>query len=125
MKKIIFTETAPKPIGAYSQAVLAKGEFIFISGQIPLDLNGNIVGDAIELQTKQVFNNIENILKSQNLSINDIVKVTVLLSDLTDFEKMDSMFNSFFLDSKPARATYEVSRLPKDVKIEIEAIAVK
>lgn len=124
MKEIIFTENAPKPIGPYSQAIKASGELLFISGQIPIDNAGNIVGNDITVQTRQVIANIESILKSQNLSLLNIVKTTVLLKNMNDFSEMNKVYEEFFKESKPARAAYEVARLPKDVLIEIEAIAV-
>lgn len=124
MKEIIFTENAPKPIGPYSQAIKASGELLFISGQIPIDNAGNIVGNDITVQTRQVIANIESILKSQNLSLLNVVKTTVLLKNMNDFSEMNKVYEEFFKESKPARAAYEVARLPKDVLIEIEAIAV-
>ncbi len=124
MKEIIYTENAPKPIGPYSQAIKVTGELLFISGQIPIDNSGNIVGNNISEQTQQVIKNIESILKSQNLSLNNIIKTTVLLKDMNDFAEMNKVYEDWFRDSKPARAAYQVARLPKDVLIEIEAIAV-
>lgn len=124
MKEIIFTENAPKPIGPYSQAIKASGEILFISGQIPIDNAGNIVGNDIIVQTRQVIANIESILKSQNLSLQNVVKTTVLLKNMNDFSEMNKVYEEYFKESKPARAAYEVARLPKDVLIEIEAIAV-
>ncbi|TAL70018.1 MAG: RidA family protein [Bacteroidetes bacterium] len=124
MKKIVYTENAPSPIGPYSQAVSAKGEMLFISGQIPFKANGTLAGDDIVTQTEQAIKNIEAILKSVNASLNDVVKTTVLMKDMEHFAKMNEVYNKYFGESKPARAAYQVSRLPKDVLIEIEAIAV-
>ncbi len=124
MKTIIFTENAPKPIGPYSQAIKVTGELLFISGQIPIDNSSNIVGNNISEQTVQAIKNIENILISQGLNLNNVIKTTVLLKDMNNFVEMNKVYNEYFYNSKPARATYEVQRLPKDVLIEIEAIAV-
>lgn len=123
-KEIIETSHAPAPVGPYSQAVKASGSMLFISGQIPLDTKGNLVGETIEEQTQKVIENIKAILASQGLSLNNVVKTTVLMTDLSKFTKMNETYNTYFHESKPARATFEVSRLPKDVQIEIEAIAV-
>ena len=123
-KELIYTSHAPAPVGPYSQAVKAEGAMMFISGQIALDNDGRIVGATIEEQTIKVIENIQAILASQGLSLNNVVKTTVLTTDLSKFGKINEIYNTFFSDSKPARATYEVSRLPKDVFIEIEAIAV-
>jgi len=124
IKELIQTPHAPAPVGPYSQAVKATGSMLFISGQIALDTKGEIVGDTIEEQTHKVIDNIKSILLSQGLSLNNVVKTTVLMTDLGKFSKMNEIYDSYFNESKPARATYEVSRLPKDVIIEIEAIAV-
>jgi len=124
MKKIIYTEKAPSPIGPYSQAVAVQGELLFISGQIPLKPDGTLAGDDIVTQTEQAIKNIVAILESVNVSINNVVKTTVLLVDMNHFAQMNEVYNKYFSDSKPARAAYQVCRLPKDVLIEIEAIAV-
>ena len=124
IKELIQTPHAPAPVGPYSQAVKASGSMLFISGQIALDTKGNIVGDTVEEQTHKVIENIKSILLSQGLSLNNVVKTTVLMTDLGKFTEMNEIYNNYFNDSKPARATYEVARLPKDVAIEIEAIAV-
>ncbi|OGU40296.1 MAG: hypothetical protein A2X61_10780 [Ignavibacteria bacterium GWB2_35_12] len=124
MKKIIYTENAPSPIGPYSQAVAAQGELLFISGQIPFKPDGTLAGDDIVTQTEQAIKNIVAILESVNLSINNVVKTTVLLADMNHFAQMNKIYNKYFSESKPARAAYQVSRLPKDVLIEIEAVAV-
>lgn len=122
MKQIIYTEDAPAPIGPYSQAVKA-GNLLFISGQIPFTKDGALAGEDIQTQTKQCILNIISILKSQNADLNNVVKTTVLMKDLTDFPVMNAIYGEYFGESKPARAAYEVVRLPKDVLIEIEAIA--
>lgn len=124
MKKIIFTETAPAPIGPYSQAIAAGGNFMFISGQIPLTPNGNLAGEDIQSQTHQVIKNIQGILQSENLTLQNVVKTTVLLKNMDDFAIMNQIYEEYFSESKPARAAFQVGKLPRDVLIEIEAIAV-
>lgn len=124
MKKIIETENAPKPIGPYSQGIIAEGRLVFISGQIPLKPDGTLAGNDIRSQTRQAILNIKSILESAGASLEDVVKTTVLLSDLENFASMNEVYNEFFAKSKPARATYQVVRLPNDVLVEIEAIAV-
>ncbi|AEH24885.1 RidA family protein [Pyrococcus yayanosii] len=123
MKEVIFTKKAPKPIGPYSQAVKV-GSFLFISGQIPIDPEtGKLVKGDIKAQTRRVLENIRAIVEAAGGSLEDIVKVTVYLRDLDDFQAMNEVYAEFFSSSKPARAVVEVSRLPKDVAIEVEAIA--
>ena len=123
MKEIIFTEKAPKPIGPYSQAIKV-GNFLFISGQIPVDPeSGKLVEGDIGAQTHQVLKNIRAIVEAAGGTLNNVVKVTVYLDDMDDFAEMNEVYSQYFSESKPARTTIEVSRLPKNVKIEIEAIA--
>ncbi|MCD6559410.1 MAG: RidA family protein [Palaeococcus sp.] len=122
MKEIVFSENAPKPIGPYSQAVKA-GNFLFIAGQIPADKDGNLVKGDIKAQTRQVLENIKAILEAAGGSLENVVKVTVYLKDMNDFGAMNEVYSEYFGNSKPARAAVEVARLPKDVGIEIEAIA--
>jgi len=125
MKKNIKSDEAPQTIGPYSQGIIA-GKLVFLSGQIPLDKSGNIVSQNIEDQTKQCLINIENILKETGLSKNDIIKTTIFLKDMNDFSKVNEVYKKFFEATIfPSRSTVEVSRLPKDVKVEIEAIAYK
>ena len=125
MSTIINTTNAPKAIGPYSQAVKA-GNFLYISGQIPLDpLTGELVENNIQLQTAQAFNNIKAILTEANMDMSHIVKVNVSLSDINNFNEMNKIYETFFTNNYPARAALEVSRLPKDALIEIEAIAYK
>lgn len=124
MKEIVLTSAAPSPIGPYSQGIVAEGKFLFISGQIPLTPEGNLVGNTIEEQTHQAIQNIKAILEAKGLSLENVVKTTVLMTDLSDFGKMNQIYELYFGSSKPARAAYQVARLPKDVLIEIEAIAV-
>ena len=121
-KKIISTLKAPAAIGPYSQAIEINN-LIFTSGQIPLDpVSGQIVSDDFSEQALQCLYNIKGILSEQSLSLNHIVKLTVYLIDLSNFEKLNIIFERFFNEKYPARSVLEVSRLPKDVKIEIEAI---
>ncbi len=125
MKTIISTNNAPKAIGPYSQAVEANG-MLFISGQIPVDpQTGQIVQGGIEAQTRQVLNNIKAILEAAGYGLNNVVKTTVYLKDLNDFAKMNQVYATFFDSQPPARAAFQVARLPLDVLIEIEAIAIK
>ena len=124
MKKIIFTENAPAPIGPYSQAISAEGKFVFISGQIPLTANGTLAGDDIQSQTHQAIKNIEAILNAENLNLKNVVKTTVLLKNMDDFAVMNQIYEQYFGESKPARAAFQVGKLPRNVLIEIEAIAV-
>ncbi len=121
-KEIISTENAPKAIGPYSQAVKA-GNFMFISGQIPLDpKTGDLVLESIEDQAKQVLNNIKSICKAAGYSLDDIVKISIFLTDLGNFATVNEVMKEYFAEPYPARATVEVSGLPLGVNIEIEAI---
>jgi 2-iminobutanoate/2-iminopropanoate deaminase len=124
MKKAIQTDRAPRAIGPYSQAIRANG-FIFVSGQIPLDpARGEIVGTTIEEQTHQVLKNIQAILEAAGSSMAEVVKATVYLSDMNDFAKMNAIYAQYFPEPFPARAAFQVARLPRDVKVEIEVMAV-
>jgi len=124
-KDIIQTETAPKAIGPYSQAVKV-GPWLFTSGQIPIDpKSGEIVQGGIEKQTERVMENIKNILIFSGMDLNDVIKTTVYLKEIKEFAKFNEVFARYFQINPPARATVEVSRLPKDVGIEIDAIAYK
>ncbi|RME04306.1 MAG: RidA family protein [Planctomycetota bacterium] len=123
MKRIVQTEDAPPAIGPYSQAVQI-GNFLFVSGQIPLHpQTSTVVGPSIQEQTEQVLKNLESILKSVEFGLQDVIKCTIFLKDLGDFEAVNAIYSRYFSISPPARACVEVSRLPKDVLIEIEAIA--
>jgi len=125
MKRIIDTANAPAAIGPYSQAAETSG-MLFISGQIPINpVSGTIVTGDIKEQTEQVLRNIEAILKEAEYSIGDVIKCTCMLKDLNDFQAMNEVYGDFFRERPPARAAFEVARLPRDVLIEIEAIAVK
>lgn len=121
--KKLYTEKAPAPIGPYSQAIQA-GDYLFISGQIAIDpLTGNLVGDGMEEQTSMVLKNIENILISAGSSLSNIIKTTVYIKNMDDFKMMNEVYEKFLGNTKPARSTVEVSRLPKDALVEIEVIA--
>jgi 2-iminobutanoate/2-iminopropanoate deaminase len=124
MREIIYTPNAPEPIGPYSQGVKASGTFLFLSGQIPTH-NGEVVAGGIKEQTKQVLHNIEALLDSQGYAFADVIKATVFLKDMNTFADMNGVYGEFFGESKPARSTIEVARLPKDVLVEIEVVAVK
>jgi 2-iminobutanoate/2-iminopropanoate deaminase len=126
MKSIVNTEKAPRAIGPYSQGVKAKcGELLFLSGQIPLDPStGEVIQGGIELQTQQVLKNLEEVLKAGGSSLDRVLKTTVYLRNLDDFPKMNDVYSLFFRENAPARSTVEVSRLPRQVDVEIDAIAI-
>ena len=123
MKKIISTTEAPAAIGPYSQAVRA-GSLVFCAGQVPLDpKSGQIVSEDITEQTRRVLDSITAILKAEQLTLAHVVKTTVFLSDFGDFQKMNEVYATYFSENPPARSTVGVSTLPKNAKVEIEAIA--
>jgi 2-iminobutanoate/2-iminopropanoate deaminase len=123
-KRVIQTEKAPKAIGPYSQAIQA-GNFLFLSGQIPLDpKTGELVKGDIRQQTQQVLENIKGVLESQKLGMEDVVKVTIFLKDIGNFNQVNEVYATYFPSSPPARSTVEVAKLPRDADIEIEAIAI-
>ena len=125
-KKVIRTDKAPAPVGPYNQAIAASGEMLFIAGQIPLDPQSvTIVGEGdIAAQTKQVMANIEALLTEAGANWSNVVKTSVFLSDLADFAPMNEVYAKYFDEATaPARACVEVARLPKDVLVEIECIA--
>ncbi|WP_084748565.1 RidA family protein [Clostridium mediterraneense] len=122
MKEIIKTDKAPGAIGPYSQGVRIEN-LIFTSGQIAINPQTGKISESIEEQTKQVLENIKEILEAGGTNINNVIKTTVFLKNMNDFEKMNSIYETYFINEKPARSAIEVSRLPKDVKIEIEVIA--
>ena len=124
MKKEIKTDDAPQAIGTYSQAI-ATENLLFISGQIPLDPKTMNLVDGIENQIRQTFLNIENILKKEKLTFENVVKLTILLVDLDNFGLVNEVMADLFKKPYPARAAYEVSKLPKNSLVEIETIAVK
>lgn len=122
-KTIIATDSAPSAIGPYSQAVKV-GNHLFTSGQIPLNLDGDIVGTDIQTQTQQVLENLQAVLKAGGSSIDNVIKCTCFIKDMNDFAAMNEVYATYFTDTPPARSAVEVARLPKDVLIEIEAIAI-
>ncbi len=126
-KEIIQTAQAPAPVGPYSQAVKASGTFLFASGQIALDpRTGELVGgDDVTAQAKQVMKNLGEVLKEAGANWESVVKTTVFLADMNDFAAVNTVYGKYFQsDTAPARACVEVARLPKDVKVEIDCIAV-
>lgn len=127
MKQVINTVLAPAPVGPYNQAISASGQMLFVSGQIPLDPStGKIVGAGdITRQTEQVLTNLKAILTAANVSLQNVVKTTVFLADMNDFATMNSVYSQYFDEATaPARACVQVARLPKDVLVEIDCIAV-
>ncbi|MBA2704836.1 MAG: RidA family protein [Blastocatellia bacterium] len=123
MKQIIQTEQAPKAIGPYSQAIKSNG-FVFASGQIPINPEtGEFVVGGIAEQTEQVIKNLSRVLEAAGSGLNRIVKTTVFLADMEDFAAMNEAYGKFFAEEPPARATIEAARLPRDARVEIEAIA--
>ena len=126
-KQVINTSLAPAPVGPYNQAISASGQMLFVSGQIPLNPStGELVGDGdITQQTRQVLTNLKAILTAAGVSCENVVKTTVFLADMNDFATMNSVYSQYFDEATaPARACVQVSRLPKDVLVEIDCIAV-
>ena len=124
MRKIITSESAPAPIGPYSQAI-AWEKFIFSSGQIALDpQSGDLVHGDVGVQTRQVLENLKAVLTAGGATMQSVLKTTIYLKDMADFVKVNEIYDEYFGDSLPARSTVEVSRLPKDVLVEIDCIAV-
>ena len=123
MTEVVFTDKAPLPIGPYSQCI-KKGNMLFLSGQIPINpATQNIVDCGIKEQTEQVFKNIGEVLKAAGASYENIVKTTVLLSDMGNFVPMNEVYGTFFKSNFPARSAFAVKTLPKNVMVEIECIA--
>jgi 2-iminobutanoate/2-iminopropanoate deaminase len=120
-EKLIYKKIAPA-IGPYSQAI-KYGDLIYTSGQIAMDSHGTVQGPDIEIQTKKVLQNLSSLLEDHDSSLENAVKVTVYLTDMNNFAKMNGVYNEFFGTSLPARSTVEVSRLPKDVLVEMDVIA--
>jgi 2-iminobutanoate/2-iminopropanoate deaminase len=128
MREIIRTNQAPAPVGPYNQAIAASGTMIFVAGQIPLDpVTGQIVGEGdVVQQTEQAIANLKAILEAAGVTLADVVKTSVFLSDMNDFAAMNAVYAKYFDEATaPARACVEVARLPKDVQVEIDCIAVK
>lgn len=127
MRKIIKTDQAPAPVGPYNQAVVASGAMLFVAGQIPLDAaSGQLVGSTIAEQTEKVMQNLTAVVKAGGSELSQVVKTSVFLKDMNDFAPMNEVYAKHFSDeaNAPARACVEVARLPKDVLVEIECIAV-
>lgn len=125
MKKEIKTDKAPKAIGPYSQAIMANG-LIFASGQIAINPStGELITGTIEEETRLVLNNLKSVLEAAGSSFDKVIKCTVFLQNMDDFSSMNAVYGEFFKPPYPARAAVQVARLPKDVKVEIEAIAIQ
>ncbi|WP_231228966.1 RidA family protein [Helicobacter pylori] len=125
MKEVIHSTLAPKAIGPYSQAI-ATNDLVFVSGQLGIDAStGEFKGTDIHSQTTQSMENIKAILKEAGLAMDSVVKTTILLKSLDDFSVVNEIYGSYFKEPYPARATFQVAKLPKDALVEIEAIAIK
>ncbi|MEE1108055.1 RidA family protein [Macrococcoides canis] len=123
MKKV-FSKNAPKAIGPYCHAVVVNN-MVYTSGQIPLTLPGELISEDVQEQTKQVLENLSAVLKDSGASLDSVVKTTIFISDMNDFPLINEVYGEYFNTHLPARSCVEVSRLPKDVKVEIEAVALK
>jgi 2-iminobutanoate/2-iminopropanoate deaminase len=126
-KKVLYSASAPEPIGPYSQAVSfnLQKELIFTSGQVALDTEGSLVSQEIKEQTRKAIENLKNILEDNDSSLENVIKTTVFLKDMNDFAAMNEIYNEYFKSSLPARSTVAVAGLPKDAKVEIEVISFK
>ncbi len=125
-RKIIYTDRAPAPVGPYNQAIAATGEFLFVSGQIAIDPTTNTVLSTADVaaQTEQVMKNLHAVLAAAGTTFEQVVKVTIFLKEMNDFATVNQIYSQYFpADTAPARACVEVSRLPKDVLVEIDCIA--
>lgn len=124
-RKVVYADKAPKPVGPYSQAIL-KNNVLYVAGQVGLDPKTNkLVGDSVNVQTKQAIENIKTIVEGAGLKLSDIVQVTVFLTDIKDFEKMNKVYAGYFAGSAPARATVQVAALPLKARVEIVATAAR
>jgi 2-iminobutanoate/2-iminopropanoate deaminase len=124
-KTVVYSQQAPEPIGPYSQAI-QSGNMVFLSGQIAMDhLSGNLITDTIENETRQVMKNLKAVLHAAGLDFSNVVKTSIFLSDMNNFPNVNAVYSEFFQQQPPARETVEVSRLPKDVNVEISCIAVR
>ena len=122
-KQTILTQNAPAPIGPYSQGITAQGSLLYTAGQIGLvPATGQVIGHDIKAQTRQTLENLKAILEEGGSSLSSVVKTTVFLKDMNEFAAMNEVYGEFFKESPPARSTIEVARLPKDVRVEIEAV---
>lgn len=126
MKKVIYTDKAPAPIGPYNQAILV-GNTLYTSGQIAINPeNGEIIKGSIEEETELVMKNLQEVLKAANMTFNDVVKTSIFISDMNNFQKINSVYATYFNEkTAPSRETVEVSNLPKFVNVEISMIAIK
>jgi 2-iminobutanoate/2-iminopropanoate deaminase len=123
MKQPVSAPGSPKPIGPYSPAI-RSGDLLFVSGQVPVDAaTGNLVAGDIGVETRQVLENIGTLLRAAGLDFSAVVRTTVFLADMNDFAAMNAVYGSYFREPYPARATVQVARLPRDARIEIDAIA--
>lgn len=123
IRKIVRTDKAPAPVGPYSQAVWA-GDMLFLSGQIAIDPSTNeLVTAGVEAEARQCLENLKAVLASEGLGMANVVKVGIFLKDMNDFARVNEVYGGYFVEEPPARACVEVARLPKDVSVEIEAIA--
>ncbi|KAJ1990194.1 hypothetical protein H4R33_001802 [Dimargaris cristalligena] len=118
----VHAEDAPPALGPYSSAVIANGQ-IFTSGQIGMNQNCELVGEDVRSQTRQVFKNLQAVLRSANSDLNRVIKTTVFLQDMNDFAAMNEVYAEMFGDHRPARSAFQVARLPKDARVEIELVA--
>lgn len=123
-KEIIYTDNAPKAIGPYSQGIIV-GDFVYTSGQIPINPHTGVMESDISLATKQSMENVKAILEEAGTSLENVVKTSIFLKDLNDFDIVNEVYGEYFAENKPARSCVQVAKLPKDAVIEIEAIATK
>lgn len=123
IKEVISTKNAPGAIGPYSQAI-KKGKNIFVSGQLPVNPRTGEISKDIKEQTKQSLNNVKEILEAAGVSLEDVVKTTVFLKDLSNFSEVNEVYEEFFIENCPARCCVEVAKLPKDAGVEIEVMAI-
>ena len=119
--KTINTNKAPEALGPYSHAMVVNN-LVFTSGQIPLDTEGNIVSEDVKEQTKQVLENLSVVLEEAGSDLNSVVKATIFISDMDEFQQINEVYGSYFSEHQPARSCVQVARLPKDVKVEIEVV---
>jgi len=123
MKRLVSTDDAPAAVGAYSQAT-TNGDLLFTAGQLPLTVDGELLDDeSVADQTRQCLENVEAILESQGLGLEDVLKTTIFLADIEDFDEMNETYAEFFEDEPPARSAVEVGNVPKGAALEIEALA--
>jgi 2-iminobutanoate/2-iminopropanoate deaminase len=124
-RTVVSTDQAPGAIGPYSQAIIA-GDLVFCSGQLPLDpTSGQLLTGSIEEQTRRVLDNLRAVLESAGTSLKHVVKTTIFLADMNDFAHVNAVYGEYFDQEPPARSTVQVARLPKDARVEIEAIALR